>query len=152
EAPPPAIGMDALRAAGLAFEPGAEARTRLAEELALIQNQVLRAIPPADAVRSAATCRQLVMVTRAKPEEGKSFTAMNLAASIAAGTQQPVLLVDVDGGLTQRLGLANAPGLRTLAQDPAQSVSLLLRTTAITGLSVLPHGLRQPGQAAPSGA
>lgn len=152
EALPPAIGMEALRAAGLAFEPAAEARTRLAEELALIENQVLRAMPTADAVRGSQTCRQLVMVTSARPEEGKSFTAMNLAASIAAGTSQPVLLVDVDGGLSARLGVADAPGLRALAQDPAQPVSLLLRSTAITGLAVLPHGIRQPGQAAPSSA
>lgn len=151
-APPPAIGMEALRAAGLAFEPEAEARTRLAEELALIQTQVLRAIPAPDAARNATTCRQLVMITSAVPEEGKSFIAVNLAASLAAGTGQPVLLVDVDGDVTQRLDLANAPGLRALAQDPTKTVSLLLQTTAIAGLSVLPHGLRAPGQAAPSGA
>lgn len=151
-APPPAVDMQALRDAGLAFEPQAEARTRLAEELALIQNQVLRAMPPVDAARNATTCRQLVMLTSAKAEEGKSFMALNLAASLAAGTGQPVLLVDVDGGVSQQLGLADAPGLRALAQDPAQPVSLLLRTTAITGLSVLPYGARQPGQAAPSSA
>ncbi len=151
-APPPAIGMDALRMAGLAFEPAAESRTRLAEELALIENQVLRAMPTADAVRGSQTCRQLVMVTSARAEEGKSFTAMNLAASIAAGTTQPVLLVDVDGGISAALGVGDAPGLRALAQDPSQPVSLLLWSTAISGLSVLPHGLRRPGQAAPSSA
>jgi receptor protein-tyrosine kinase len=150
----PAIGIDALRDAGLAFEPDAETRSRLAEELLLIQNQVLRAIPPMDAVRSTGACRQLVMVTSARPEEGKSFMAVNLASSIAASTGQPVVLVDVDGGsgaLTDRLGAGSEAGLRSLAQDPSQPISLLLRGTAIPGLSVLPHGARLPGQGAPSG-
>ncbi|MBU8536720.1 P-loop NTPase family protein [Falsiroseomonas tokyonensis] len=154
-APPPAIGLEALREAGLAFEPQAEIRPRLVEELTLIQHQVLRAIPPIDPMRPALGARQAVMVTSARPEEGKSFIALNLAASLAAAGERPVLLVDVDGtsgALTERLGLAQAPGLRALAQDPSQPVSLLLRTAAIAGLSVLPYGARLPGQAAPSGA
>jgi receptor protein-tyrosine kinase len=151
----PPITMDALHAAGLGFEPDAETRSRLAEEVLLIQNQVLRATPPAEAVRNGAVCRQLVMVTSARPEEGKSFIAINLASSIAASTGQPVVLVDVDGSsdaLTDRLGVGGEPGLRSLAQDPTQSISLLLRGTAIPGLSVLPHGARLPGQGAPSGS
>jgi receptor protein-tyrosine kinase len=152
---PPAIGMDALRDAGLAFEPEAERRSRLAEELLLIQNQVLRAIPPVETVRNSTTCRQLVMVTSARPEEGKSFIALNIASSIAASTGQAVVLVDVDGSndaLTDRLGVGGEAGLRSLAQDPTQPISLLLRSTAIPGLSVLPHGARLAGQGAPSGA
>ncbi|NKC30562.1 P-loop NTPase family protein [Falsiroseomonas selenitidurans] len=159
-APPPAIDMEALRAAGLAFDPAAEVRSRLAEELTLIQHQVLRAMPAADAARNRATearnaCRQMVLVTSARPAEGKSFIALNIAASLAAGTGHPVVLVDVDGSdgaLTGRMGVGEAPGLRALARDPGQSVSLLLRSTAITGLTVLPHGARQAGEGAPSGA
>ncbi|WP_439596838.1 hypothetical protein [Falsiroseomonas sp.] len=153
-APPPAVGLEALRAAGLAFTPQAETRPRLVEELTLIQHQVLRAMPPPDPARQG-SARQAVMVTSARPEEGKSFIALNLAASLAAAGDRPVLLVDVDGGagaLTSRLGLAPAMGLRALAQDPSQPVALLVCSTAIPGLAVLPHGARQPGQAAPSGA
>ncbi|MGK7869295.1 hypothetical protein [Falsiroseomonas sp. E2-1-a20] len=151
---PPAIGMDALHNAGLSFNPGAETRSRLAEELLLIQNQVLRAIPPLETVRNSAACRQLVMVTSARPEEGKSFIGLNLACSIASSTGQAVVLVDVDGSsdaLTDRLGIGGEAGLRSLAQDPTQPISLLLRSTAIPGLSVLPHGARLAGQGAPSG-
>lgn len=151
-APTPPIGLEALRAAGLAFEPEAATRSRLQEELALIQHQLLRAMPPLDAPRNATAGRQLVMVTSARADEGKSFMALNLAASLAAGTGQAVVLVDVDGGATRRLGVEDAPGLRALARDPGQPVSLLLRGTAIPGLSVLPQGARGPDEALPTGA
>src|SRR3569832_2448979 len=40
--------------------------------------------------------RNLIMVTRARPHEGKTFTAINLALSIALERDRTVLLVDAD--------------------------------------------------------
>ena len=59
----------------------------------------------------------LVMVTSALPGEGKTFTAVNLAISIAMELDITVLLVDGDVAhpdLPKLLGVPNSPGLLDL--------------------------------------
>jgi receptor protein-tyrosine kinase len=120
---------------------GSGARLRPREEIALVRDQILRGIAAAapDHERAA----NLLLVTSARPGEGKSFIALNLAASIAEGAGRPTILVDIDGGrgaLTDRLGLAAAPGLDALL-EPGASVDLAqLVPTEMPGFSVLPHG------------
>nr|WP_314071054.1 AAA family ATPase [uncultured Roseococcus sp.] len=141
--PRPAIPMAALREAGLAFTVEAKARSKFMEELALVQHQLFRALEPAVGEARAAARRQIIMVTSARRGEGKSFTSLNIAASMASTTARPVLLVDVDGGassLTARLGLTAERGLMTLAREKDFSRELPLRPTAIERLSFLPHG------------
>ena len=61
------------------------------------------------------------MVTSARPGEGKSFTAINLAGSIARQGNNHVLLVDADSkrnSICYPMGLADAPGLLDLAANP----------------------------------
>jgi len=138
-APNPAIvGMAALEQAGLMPRPRTGARSRLAEEIALIRHQVLRGIPtlPAGDQR----CARMVMVTSARPGEGKTFTALNVAAAIADGESTPVLLVDIDGrrgSLGELLGLAGQPGLRALASAPSIAPASLTRETAVPRLAVM---------------
>jgi receptor protein-tyrosine kinase len=86
-----------------------------------------------------------VAITSAHTGEGKSFVALNLAASIAEGARRPAILVDIEGGagsLTARLGLDGTPGLEQLRDkgDPEG----LLRHTESAGLFVLPRGLVEP--------
>ena len=83
----------------------------------------------------------------ARPGEGKTFAALNIAASIAAGSTMPVLLVDTDGkhgSISDLLGCADQEGLRALAADPAR-YPLRIISTALERVSFLPFG------AAPSG-
>jgi protein-tyrosine kinase len=82
-------------------------------------------------------------VTSARPKEGKTFAALNLAASIARQGDRQVLLVDADakrGSLGDALGLTEAPGLLDLALGPLLDPLPLLRPTEIGMLSVLPVG------------
>jgi receptor protein-tyrosine kinase len=93
---------------------------------------------------------RLAVIASARGGEGKSFAALNLAASIAEGTHLPVILVDATTGadsLTALLGLRRAPGLEQLRDTGGPAPAGLLRRTEIPGLFVLPHGTAEPSGA-----
>ena len=147
---PPSFAM--MQQAGLVSTPGGGLRTRLAEEFSVVHHQLLRTIrtmdPPAE---GSGRGRRVILVTSARPGEGKSFCSLNLAVSIAHGRSAPVLLVDADGkrgSLTELLGLGEAPGLRSLATDPSQPPAPLLVPTEQRNLSILPYGAPMPGHPA----
>jgi protein-tyrosine kinase len=83
-------------------------RNRVAEELRIVQAQILRAAFSPEA--EGAQLGNLVMVTSARPGEGKSFAALNLGASIARGKDHQVLLVDVDPSRIPSPGRSGCPG------------------------------------------
>ena len=88
----------------------------------------------------------LIMMTSAMPGEGKSFTSINLAMSIAAELDHSVLLVDADvarPSILKKLGLAEAPGLLDLLEGKAEMGEVLMRTNIDT-LSVLASGRPHP--------
>ncbi|HEV2268368.1 MAG TPA: P-loop NTPase [Steroidobacteraceae bacterium] len=85
----------------------------------------------------------LIMIASAMSGEGKSFTAVNLALSLALEKDVHVLLVDGDVAkpqLTRVLGLDGVPGLLDSLRDPARDVESLIRTTNVPTLSFLPAG------------
>ncbi|MDB5415394.1 MAG: ATPase involved in chromosome partitioning-like protein [Rubritepida sp.] len=146
---PPAITMARLQEAGLSFAVDASPRSKIMEELALIQHQLLRVAEPV-AGEPKSSRRQIMMVTSARQGEGKSFTSLNLAASIAGTTSLPVVLMDMDGGgssLSRRLGVMAERGILGLAADPSMHKDALLLPTAIERLFFLPHGKLMSGQA-----
>jgi protein-tyrosine kinase len=84
----------------------------------------------------------LIMVTSAMAGEGKSFTSVNLAMSIAAELDHTVMLVDADvarPSILRMLGLPDAPGLLDLLEGKAEMSGVLMRTN-IDKLTVLPSG------------
>jgi protein-tyrosine kinase len=88
-----------------------------------------------------------IMVTSAMPGEGKSFTALNLAMSIAMELDYHVLLVDADvarPSLMQVLGLPPGPGLMDLMVQPGMSMSDAMLRTNVDKLSLLPSGTAHP--------
>ncbi|MFT8245509.1 P-loop NTPase [Roseomonas sp. BN140053] len=140
EAAPPraSITAETLARAGLvSLEPG---RSRLSEELSVIAHQVVGPVlTPGKGERTP----RLVLVTSARPGEGKSFTALNIAARITVTSGHPVVLVDADGkrhSLSDLLGCSAEPGLRMLAADPTRHPAPLLVPTASERLSILPYG------------
>jgi receptor protein-tyrosine kinase len=135
----PVITVSALGQCGLIESK--TARNRVSEEFRLVQSQVLRAAFAQPGGEAGFT--NLLMVTSARPKEGKSFTALNLAASIARRGDRQVLLVDADakhGSLCDSLGLSQAPGLLDLALAPVLDPLPFLRPTEIAMLSFLPVG------------
>jgi len=137
--PTPAISRAALEAAGAIGLIGT--RSRGSEEVAVIQNQVLRTIR-AQTTEGGRNPR-IVLVTSALSGEGKTFTSLNLAAGIARMSAHPVLLVDADGkpgAVSELLGCGRLVGLRSLATLPGQAIAPLLVTTEFDRLSFLPYG------------
>ena len=85
----------------------------------------------------------LIMVTSSVPGEGKTFTAINLALSIASERDYTVLLVDADvakSDLTKLFGLTGEPGLSDLLLDENLHVSDVLIKTDIANFNLIPSG------------
>jgi protein-tyrosine kinase len=115
-------------------------RSRISEEFRLVQRQILRT---AFGSGSDPGFSNLLMVTSARPGEGKSFTSVNLAGSIARQGDHHVLLVDVDSkrdSFCYSLGLAESRGLLDLVANPKLDPAPLIVKTPIERLSILPVG------------
>ena len=116
-------------------------RSRVSEEFRLVQRQIVRTAFTAAGAEPGFS--NLLMITSSIPGEGKSFTALNLAGSVALQGDHHVLLIDSDAkrdSICQALSLADAPGLLDLAADPGMDASEVILSTEIDNLSILPVG------------
>ena len=85
----------------------------------------------------------LIMITSALPGEGKTFSAINLAISIAMELDHTVLLVDADvarPSVLRTLGLKSEAGLMDLLLDASLDMGDVLLKTNIDTLTILPAG------------
>jgi protein-tyrosine kinase len=85
----------------------------------------------------------VIMVASALPGEGKTFTSVNLAMSIARERDVEVVLVDADVAkphISRTLGVDAEKGLLDLLSDEALDVESLVFATDVQGLSFLPAG------------
>jgi exopolysaccharide/PEP-CTERM locus tyrosine autokinase len=96
--------------------------------------------------RSAAAGEpQVIMITSALPGDGKTFTSINLALSMALERDISVLLVDCDVAKrrsSQVLGLYEERGLLDALVDDSVDIESLVVQTNVRGLSILPAGRR----------
>ncbi len=123
---------------------GRKLRTRISEEFRITVGAILRSLKGSYTPGRGAG--NLLMVTSSRPGEGKSFTSLNLAGSIAQHTQREVLLVDVDAkqhSLTDLIGIGDLPGLIDLAANATLRMEDTIVRTAIGNLSFLPVGVRR---------
>jgi len=134
----PKVDHLALRKAGLIDQSG----SRVADELRIVQNRILRQSFPETGVRTTGSTN-LVMITSALKGEGKTFVSLNLAGETARHGDRRVLLVDTDAkpsGLSRKLGISSAPGLVDLARDTGLNIDDVIIPTEADGLDVLPFG------------
>ncbi len=85
----------------------------------------------------------IIVVTSALPGEGKTFTAINLAMSVAQEQDYSALLVDADVAkpqISNVFGLGDAPGLLDLLDGSETQIQSLVVGTDVQGLCVLPAG------------
>jgi protein-tyrosine kinase len=85
----------------------------------------------------------LIMLASALPGEGKTFTSINLALSMALEKDIEVLLVDADVAkphLTRLFKLQSERGLLDLLDDASLHAGSLVLPTDVPGLSILPAG------------
>jgi exopolysaccharide/PEP-CTERM locus tyrosine autokinase len=136
---PVVLNLEAISASGL-LTPDA-ARSQLADEFRVIKRPLI-----ANAMGRGTTPvsnGNLIMVTSALPGEGKSFSAINLAISIAMELDNTVMLVDADvarPSVLNMLGLPPAKGLLDVLHENSVDISSVLLRTNIEKLSILPSG------------
>ena len=85
----------------------------------------------------------LIMVTSTNPSEGKTFTAINLALSIALEQDKTVLLVDTDvlkPSICQELQLKPEAGLLEYLSEQVEQISDVIYHTNISNLKIIPAG------------
>lgn len=120
-------------------------RSRTMEEFRVIKRSILQnAFVPQEPGKPAGN---LVMVTSSRPGEGKSFTATNLAISIASERDYTVLLIDADftrPNVLRILGLESSNGLIDVLENPSMDLSEVLIRTNIDKLTLLPAGPAHP--------
>lgn len=116
----------------------------LAEQFRIIKRPVLIEAFRRD--RAGPGNGNVVMVTSARPGEGKTFVACNLALSIAQERDYSVLLVDADvrhPSVVPTLGLHAGRGLTDLLADPALDPGdVMIRAANLNNLAVIPAGTR----------
>lgn len=137
-----AISIADLRAQGRLAAQGLDHRTE--EEFRRIKWPLLNAISGRGGTTAAAN--NLILVTSAVPGEGKTFTALHLALSLAREPDIEVLLVDGDVAqptLSASLGITARPGLTDMVADPALDFSRIICPTSIDRLYVAPAGARR---------
>ena len=137
------LDLDAMAASGLLVP--SQSRNLLANEFRVIKRPLI-----ANAMGKGSTPipnGNLIMVTSALPGEGKSFTAVNLAISIAMELDNTVMLVDADvarPSILNMVGLPPAEGLLDVVKENSLDISRVLLHTNIEKLSILPSGTPHP--------
>jgi receptor protein-tyrosine kinase len=135
------VDAGALRAAGLA--PPESQQRELADQYRNIKRPLIgaaigRGAPKIDR-------GQLIMMASALSGEGKTFTAINLALSMALEKDISVLLVDADipkPHISRTFGVDREAGLMEVLRDDKINVESLIIPTDIGNLSLLPAGQR----------
>lgn len=139
---PVRIHLEGLRARGMVVPNGPA--TQSAHEFRVIKRPLLgnafgrHGQPPAKNGKR-------IMITSAFPGEGKSFTSVNLAMSIAAERDHGVLLIDADVArptIPRELGIHADAGLMDWLIDGSPDLSELVLQTNVETLSLLPAGRR----------
>jgi capsular exopolysaccharide synthesis family protein len=86
---------------------------------------------------------RMLVVSSCGPRDGKTLSAVNIAAALAMKGGANVLLMDADlrnPSLAPTLGLPQDPGLADVLEGLSQPEDAILRTTQFPSLYVLPAG------------
>ena len=141
--PEATIDLAGLKAQGYLTPEGE--RSQVAEEFRIIKRPVLENAFGRNT--SLVDHGNLAMVTSAIPGEGKTFTAVNLAMSIAMEMDKTVLLIDADVGrarIHDLLKVPMGPGLIDLLTDSSLDVGDVMLRTNVPKLRVIPMGRYHP--------
>lgn len=134
-----AIDRAALRAAG--YYPDETQDRRFADEYRQIKRPLLT--EAFASVPTAARSQRLVMMTSALPGEGKTFTSINLALSLAREKDTSVILVDGDVAkphISRIFGVERERGLLDALSGTGAGIMPMILPTDVRGLSILPAG------------
>ena len=139
---PPGIKIDFEKLMSMGLMPTDDQADRIATQYRLIKRPILKTAFGQGELGSVDS--NLLMITSALAGEGKSFTSLNLALSIAQEQDRTVLLIDGDVArhrITTLLGLEGQAGLTDLlTSDSRVDLAEAMVSTDVKGLNVLPSG------------
>lgn len=137
----PRVEIDLQRLAARGFVTPEQPRSHIADEFRVIKRPLIANASgngPAP-VRNG----NLIMVTSSIPGEGKTFSAINLAMSLAMEVDRTVLLVDADvarPSIPEALGLPETPGLLDVLDGRLMDLSQVIQHTNVEKLKFLSSG------------
>jgi protein-tyrosine kinase len=140
-----AIDVNALRAGG--YLPEASKDRQFADHYRRIKRPLIeKALSGNDGGGEP----RVIIITSAVPGDGKTFTSINLALSMALERDVSILLIDSDVSkhhLTDIFGLRQRKGLLDALTDESMDPEGLVVPTSSRGFSILPAGTRVDGTA-----
>ncbi len=117
-------------------------RTLINEEFRSIKRKLLN--NAFGGISKTLTHSNLILISSSRPNEGKTFCAVNLALSIALEKDKTVLLVDADvlkPSVSKTLELGANAGLIEYLTGEVDDVSSVIYKTNVENLRVIPAGL-----------
>ena len=141
----PELVLDRGRLAGFGIAIPSAARSRTVEEFRLVKRNLVGAWSQSDLMPDHRSSR-LIMVTSARPGEGKTFTSLNLALAFASERSVKALLVDVDtqhSTVPEILGIGGEKGIVDVLAGDLDLPEVLIQTN-IPNLMILPAGRGGP--------
>jgi exopolysaccharide/PEP-CTERM locus tyrosine autokinase len=138
------VNRDVLREAG--YLPETSVDRRFADHYRQIKRPLIsQALASPDPLPGSP---RLIMMASALPGDGKTFTSINLALSMARERDVSVVLVDADTPkphVSRIFGVQDEPGLLDALGDPAADIESFVLPTDVGGLSILPAGKTHDG-------
>jgi len=120
-----------------------EGSNQLAQEFRRIKRPLLLNMRKEAVAGGSSKPANLLMISSALPNEGKTFVSVNMAMSMAAEMNRKVLLVDADvakGHVGRTLGYNPEYGLSDILKNPDLSEDGAIAETNVEGLSLLGSG------------
>jgi protein-tyrosine kinase len=139
---PRRVHIDLSRLASIGLVTPEAPHSPIANEFRVVKRPILANTQGAHGA-AAVKNGNLIMITSALPGEGKSFSALNLAMSIAMEQDSTVLLIDADVAnptLLKLMGLPPTKGLMDVLTEPGTQLGDVLLRTNVPKLTLLPAG------------
>ena len=141
----PELILDRGRLARYGINLPSSGRSRTVEEFRLIKRNLMTQLSQGGSLADQPSSR-LIMVTSARPGEGKTFIALNLALAFASERDVKALLVDIDtqhSPMQTILGIPGEQGIVDVLAGTCELSDVLIQTN-IANLMVLPSGRGGP--------
>ncbi|MBV8131632.1 MAG: polysaccharide biosynthesis tyrosine autokinase [Alphaproteobacteria bacterium] len=141
----PELVLDRGRLANYGITMPSSARSRTVEEFRLVKRNLMTQFSHGVSSEDQRSSR-LIMVTSARPGEGKTFISLNLALAFASERDVKALLVDVDtqhSTLRTILGISGQEGIVDVLAGNRELSEMLIQTN-VPNLMILPAGRGGP--------
>jgi protein-tyrosine kinase len=141
----PELILDRGRLASYGITMPSSSRSRTVEEFRLVKRNLMAQFSQGESSTDQRSSR-LIMVTSARPGEGKTFISLNLALAFASEKDVKALLVDVDtqhSTLQTILDITSQQGIVDVLAGNCELSEVLIQTNVLN-LMVLPSGRGGP--------